>query len=89
MVLWGGDGCGLGEKDSYFSVCTYNCKNVATAVYALGDLSKNVDVILLQEHWLYDCQLSKLDNLNDFMSGVGKAERLWRGSRPMEEKHVI
>ncbi|MES9884980.1 MAG: reverse transcriptase family protein [Sedimenticola sp.] len=52
---------------------TYNCKNLNTAVNAIKDLSHKADIIMLQEHWYFDCQLSRLESVHPQFTGVGKA----------------
>ena len=31
------------------------------------------DIFLIQEHWLFDCELTQLDGLHESLSGKGKA----------------
>ena len=57
----------------YFKIVTFNCKNIETSKYAIQELSKTTDVILLQEHWYFDCQLNKLNAVSEDMIGSGKA----------------
>ena len=52
---------------------TYNCKNINTSKHAISQLSDLADIILLQEHWLFDCQLSNLASICDSLTGTGKA----------------
>ena len=52
---------------------TYNCKNIETALCAFENLSKRADVILIQEHWYFDCQLGKLASVCEDFSSCGKA----------------
>ena len=63
---WGGGGGGD------FCVVTDNCKNMETACHAIGEVSKIADIILIQEYWNFDFQLTKLEGVNQFMSGTGK-----------------
>ena len=44
-----------------------------TLRYAIEQLSKSSDIILIQEHWYFDCQFNKLGMVNDKLTGVGKA----------------
>ena len=44
-----------------------------TALHAVGDLSKKADVMLIQEHWYFDCQLNKLEEVCELLTGTGKA----------------
>lgn len=36
-------------------------------------MGKLADILLLQEHWLFDCNLHKLKEINSYYSGCGKA----------------
>ena len=54
-------------------IASSNCKNLNTSKHAIDKLSQNYDIILLQEHWLFDCQLHKLKEFHENYSGVGKA----------------
>ena len=44
-----------------------------TALHAVGELSKKTDVMLIQEHWYFDCQLNKLEEVCELLTGTGKA----------------
>ena len=44
-----------------------------TSKLAIQKLSREVDVILVQEHWYFDCQLNRLNRVCDSLLGVGKA----------------
>ena len=44
-----------------------------TSTYAIDQLSKTKDIIMVQEHWYFDCQLGKLDTVCEKMAGTGKA----------------
>ena len=52
---------------------TFNCKNVNTSELAIEELSTYADVILIQEHWLFNCKLHKLNEISGIFNGVGKA----------------
>ena len=54
-------------------IVTFNCKNMETAILAFENLSKNTDIFLVQEHWYFDCQLTKLDQVCQDFSSCGKA----------------
>ena len=60
------------NKD-FFNIVSFNCKNMETSKYAIQKLVKTTDVILLQEHWYFDCQLNKLNAVSEDMIGTGKA----------------
>ena len=58
---------------SKFKVISYNSKNMETASKAFEQLAEVADVILVQEHWYFDCQLDKLNSISDSLIGCGKA----------------
>jgi hypothetical protein len=39
----------------------------------LQELNNSIDIYLLQEHWLLDCQLKLLNEIHQQYTGVGKA----------------
>ena len=39
----------------------------------LDELAKSADVLLLQEHWLFGCNLRKLKSISNHYTGCGKA----------------
>ncbi|MCG7868271.1 MAG: reverse transcriptase family protein, partial [Candidatus Thiodiazotropha taylori] len=55
------------------TIVSFNCKNIETALWAFQELSKTTDIFLVQEHWLFDCQLHKLDAICENFNGCGKA----------------
>ena len=59
--------------DRDFCVVTYNCKNMDSAGCAIEDFSKFADVVLVQEHWYFDCQLAWLNTVCPKYIGCGKA----------------
>lgn len=44
-----------------------------TALLSFEELSKTIDVVLVQEHWYFDCQLDKISTVSDRYIGCGKA----------------
>ena len=44
-----------------------------TALLSFEELSKTIDVVLVQEHWYFDCQLDRISTVSDRYSGCGKA----------------
>ena len=55
-------------------ILTFNCKNIATSKIALKEFYENVgaDILLLQENWLFDCYLHRLNEISQY-NGTGKA----------------
>ena len=45
-----------------------------TSGYAIEQLSRSDDFILIQEHWYFDCQLNRLNAVCDNMPGVEKTK---------------
>ena len=52
---------------------TFNCKNIVTAGKAIEDIMKEVDILLVQEHWLFNFQLHMFNEISSSIKGVGKA----------------
>ena len=54
---------------------SFNCKNVNTCNYVLIELivKQGVDIVFLQEHWLFDCQVHQLNEISDLCIGRGKS----------------
>ena len=54
---------------------SFNCKNISTCEYVMDDLlmKYEADILLLQEHWLFDCQLHRLNEISDLCVGRGKS----------------
>ena len=61
------------SKSSVLRFGTFNCKNIKTCAQTFHNLLKEVDILLIQEHWLFDCELSLLDELHSDITGVGKS----------------
>ena len=57
------------------NIVSFNCKNVNTCNYVLNELlvDQRADILFLQEHWLFDCQLHRLSEISDLCTGSGKA----------------
>ena len=55
------------------SVASFNCKNVLNSALTISDLAKQHEIILIQEHWLFNFQLHLLDEVHKDLSGTGKA----------------
>ena len=60
-------------SDKTFCLLDFNCKNLLTCGPLFQQLGNTVDIYLLQEHWLSDCQLGFLNHINERYYGVGKA----------------
>ncbi|CAC5379549.1 unnamed protein product [Mytilus coruscus] len=60
-------------KVYHLNILSFNCKNIKTCDPLFSEILFNYDIVLLQEHWLFDCQLPLLDNIHSDFNGVGKA----------------
>jgi len=54
-------------------ILTFNCKNILTCGPFFNDILKNMDICLIQEHWLFNCQLHLLNELHEDLIGIGKS----------------
>ena len=53
------------------TVGSYNCKNVKTSLLEIKELCTTCDIILLQETWLLECELSILCSISKEFYGNG------------------
>ena len=51
---------------------SFNCKNIKTSRDTIFEFFKKCDIILIQEHWLYECQVSMLGEISDKIGHVVK-----------------
>ena len=61
------------KSNQNFIIVFFNCKNVNTSKPLVVRLAKSTDFILLQEHWLFDCQLASLKEIHESFTGIDKA----------------
>jgi hypothetical protein len=54
-------------------VLSFNCKNIKTCGPFFYDVLNNVDIVMLQEHWLFKCQLAWLEEIHADFTGCGKS----------------
>ena len=68
------EGTKVTQKEK-LDIVSFNCKNVNTCNYVLNELlvDQSADILFLQEHWLFDCQLHRLSEISDLCTGSGKA----------------
>ena len=45
------------NEQKELNIVSFNCKNVKTCASLFQDTFMNSDIILLQEHWLFSCEL--------------------------------
>ncbi|KAK3087817.1 hypothetical protein FSP39_011014 [Pinctada imbricata] len=55
------------------NICAFNCKNIMTSILAIEEIMKHTDILLIQEHWLFNYQLPVLNDLASQIRGIGKA----------------
>ena len=63
----------IATKDCQLNIVTFNCKNINTCELVLNDLGKFANIVLIQEYWLFDCNLHKLKEVNSYYTRCGKA----------------
>ncbi|CAG2248448.1 unnamed protein product [Mytilus edulis] len=69
----------IGKSDPnwfHISLEDFNCKNILTCGPLFDELKDSIDIYLLQEHWLFHCQLKMLNDILLDYKGVGKSSRL-------------
>ena len=54
-------------------ILDFNCKNILACGSFFQELNNSIDIYLLQEHWLFDCQLNLLSEIHQQYTEVGKA----------------
>ena len=60
------------ERDEQY-ILSFNCKNIKTSGPFLYEMSKVYEVILIQEHWLFDFELQLLNEIHENINAIGKA----------------
>ena len=69
------------------NILSFNCKNVKTIGPFIHHYSEEIDILLLQEHWLFDHELFLLNELNQKFSGTGKAVNTGDNYIAFEKSH--
>jgi hypothetical protein len=59
------------KLDSNLNIATFNCKNVKTSSLCIEEIMKQL--ILLQEHWLFNYKLPVLECIHPNLNAAGKA----------------
>ena len=60
-------------ESGFLNIETFNCKNINTCQMVSDELGKSADFILIQEHWLFNCNLHKLKEISSSYTGTGKS----------------
>ena len=63
--------CSSKFTSNTLKVVTFNCKNLKSSVDEIRSLCSKCDVLVLQETWLLDCDLSMLDKIDSNFYGQG------------------
>jgi endonuclease/exonuclease/phosphatase family metal-dependent hydrolase len=58
---------------SRLKVTSFNCKNIKSSNICIEEIMKHSDIILLQEHWLFNYELPSLECIHPNLSAAGKA----------------
>ena len=67
------DGKFYDSKSCVLNILTFSRLNTKTCGLLFKELEKDVDIYLIQEHWLFDCQLDLLNEIHNDYIGIGKA----------------
>ena len=59
-------------SQNVLKIATFNVKNVVTNINALQKLFEKMDIICIQEHWLFQFEVNFLKNINNTFEVVGK-----------------
>jgi len=52
---------------------SFNCKNIKTSGTFFQDFEKDIDIFLVQEHWLFHCELDLINEIHPNLVGTGKS----------------
>ena len=53
-------------------IASLNCKNLKPSAYIIEELLKQHQIILIQEHWLFEAQINTIGDLNKNINFVEK-----------------
>ncbi|CAG2253597.1 DHRS11 [Mytilus edulis] len=76
--------CNNNNQDT-LNILSFNCKNIKTTGQFFQEIEKSIDIILIQEHWLFHFELEQLKELHPKLVGVGKAVD---SDNPIAASHV-
>jgi len=54
-------------------IITFNCKNCLTCGPFFNEAMKYMNVCLIQEHWLFNCQIDLFNEIHENLIGIGKS----------------
>ena len=70
--------------NSKIKVVAYNCKNIKTSTPAITELLKQNDILLIQEHWLFQFQISQIGNMGNNINFEAKAVDKFNNIQPSQ-----
>ena len=66
-------------------ICSYNCKNIKTSGLAINELfEKDYQILLIQEHWLFQFQIQLLGEIGENICYAGKGVDLNDPIQPVQ-----
>ena len=72
-------------EHSELKICSYNCKNIKTSVLAINELfEKEYQILLIQEHWLFQFQIQLLGEVGENICYAGKGVDLNDPIQPVQ-----
>jgi exonuclease III len=66
-------------------IVSYNCKNIKTSTQAINHLLRENNVILIQEHWLFQFQIHKLGEIAAEIYFEGKSVDIQNNINPSQQ----
>jgi hypothetical protein len=61
------------NKKKSLKLIAFNCKNIKTCALVINELFQNYNILLLQEHWLFDFQLNLISEIGTDICYEAKA----------------
>ncbi|MEW8548792.1 MAG: endonuclease/exonuclease/phosphatase family protein, partial [Candidatus Thiodiazotropha sp.] len=68
----------------HIQLTTFNCKNIRTCGPVFEKMANSEDIILIQEHWLFKCQLNLLNEINEGLIASGKSVDFFHPIPPIQ-----
>jgi ribosomal protein L44E len=73
------------NKKQKLRIVSYNCKNIKTSTQAINHLLRENNVILIQEHWLFQFQIHKLGEIAADICFEGKSVDIQNNINPSQQ----
>ena len=61
------------DNKQSLKIITFNCKNCLTCRPFFNEAIQYMYVCLIQEHWLFNCQIDLLNEIHENLIGIGKS----------------